>query len=70
MLGAGYALLAAAIFVAAWTRHKHVYEALQEGDDIGFGGRWIVPLTVAGGLLALATLLIVVIADSSITSAI
>ncbi|MGH2906579.1 MAG: YidH family protein [Solirubrobacterales bacterium] len=61
-LGACYAVLAAAIFVIALLRHRHVYDALQSGEDVGFGGKWIVPLSVAGGLLALATLVVVVVA--------
>jgi putative membrane protein len=63
VLGAFYAALAAAVFLVAFVRHRQVTKALLEGEDVSNGEPYIVSLTVAGGLLAVATLLIVAIAD-------
>ena len=63
VLGAFYAALAGAVFIVAFVRHRQVTKALLEGKDVSNGEPYIVSLTVAGGLLALATLLIVAITD-------
>jgi hypothetical protein len=61
LLGAGYALLAIGVFALAIVRQQRVDVALRRGDrpHMELGG--VVALTLAGGLLALATLVIVVI---------
>lgn len=63
VLGAAYAALAAAIFYFALKRHKQVVKALLEGEDVTSGEPYIVGLTVSGGLLAVATLLIIAFAE-------
>jgi putative membrane protein len=56
ILGSGYAVLAAAIFVAAGMRQQHVDSALAQGGYVGVRSSWIVGLTIAGAVLALGTL--------------
>jgi putative membrane protein len=63
ILGAFYAALAVAIFVSAWVRHRQVERALVRGDDVPNGEPFILGLTAAGGMLAVATLLIVILVD-------
>ena len=62
ILGAGYALLAIAIFTMAAVRHREVTRALTTDANIDPGMRWIYALTIAGGMLALATLIVVLVA--------
>ncbi len=60
MLGAGYAVLAAVIFVAAALRQRQVERALGAGryEDVG---KWVVlGLTLVATLLALGTLSVIV----------
>ncbi len=60
LLGAGYAVLAGAVFVGALVRQRTVEDALQRGEHAELDRSWIVALTVAGAALALATLIVVV----------
>jgi len=62
-LGVGYALLALAIFVLAFVRHREIAEALAAGVDVHTGRTWMLVITVAGGVLAVGTLLVVLFAD-------
>lgn len=60
VLGAGYALLAAAVFVGAGLRQRRLAAAVEEGGYEGVPVGWVTALTVAGGALALATLAIII----------
>jgi len=61
VLGAGYAILAAIIFVAAALRQRLVRRALDAGryEDVGDWG--VLALTVVATALALGTLAIIVV---------
>ena len=61
VIGAGYAVLAAAVFVAAGWRRQQVERALTRGDyeDVGQGP--VMAMTAVGLLLALGTLAIIVV---------
>jgi putative membrane protein len=63
VLGACYALLAAAIFACALMRHRDVIKALNNGEDVSSGEPFIVGLSIAGGLLGVATLIIIAVVD-------
>jgi hypothetical protein len=60
-LGAGYAALAIAVFLAAGLRERQVARALDEGGYAGLSGLWLVGMTAAGAVLALATFAAVLI---------
>jgi uncharacterized membrane protein YidH (DUF202 family) len=60
-LGVGYALIAIAVFVGAARRQIVVRQALQRGEYAQLGDGWIMSLTVSAGLLALATLIVLVV---------
>jgi putative membrane protein len=57
-LGAGYAVLAVAMFVEGWRRQRDIYRAIAVDDDVPTGIHAIAALTVAGGILAVATLVL------------
>jgi hypothetical protein len=59
LLGAGYALLATAVFVGAGLRQRRLVAAIDRDGYVEASTRWITALTVSGGVLALATLAIV-----------
>jgi uncharacterized membrane protein YidH (DUF202 family) len=61
VLGAGYAILAAVIFVAAALRQRQVARALEAGryEEVGEWG--VVGLTLVATVLALGTLAIIVV---------
>jgi uncharacterized membrane protein YidH (DUF202 family) len=61
VLGAGYAVLAAAIFVGAALRQRQVERALADGryEDVGHWG--VLALTLMATALALGTLVIIVV---------
>ena len=59
LLGAGYALLAAAAFIGAGLRQRLLAAALDDDGYEEVSTRWVVGLTVAGAGLALATIVIV-----------
>ena len=61
LLGAGYALLAIAVFVGGAWRHRRVQAALARGDYAGVGEGWVDGLTIVAIGLALGTLLVIVI---------
>jgi putative membrane protein len=61
ILGAGYALLAAAVFVGAGLRQRRLTAAVEEGEYEGVPAGWVTALTVSGGGLALATLAIIIV---------
>jgi putative membrane protein len=61
VLGAGYALLAAAIFIGGALRQQRVRRALDRGEYEGVETSWVLGLTLAGAVLALATLVIIVV---------
>jgi inner membrane protein YidH len=59
VLGAGYALLAAAVFVAAGTRRVRVTRALERGEFSEVGERTVWALSAVALVLALGTLAII-----------
>jgi uncharacterized membrane protein YidH (DUF202 family) len=61
VLGAGYAVLAAAIFVASAVRQRQVDRSLDAGGYAGVGESAVLALTVVATVLALGTLAIIVI---------
>lgn len=61
VLGAGYAVLAAGVFVAAAVRERQVSEALRRGHYADVGERGVLGLTLAALVLAMATLAIIVV---------
>jgi putative membrane protein len=62
-IGVGYALLGAACVVGAYRRHRSVDTALSRGEDAPLDGRVTLALAAAGGVLALATALVVLFAQ-------
>jgi putative membrane protein len=60
MLGIGYAALSAAVMVGGWRRHRRVQLALARGEYEDVPGRWIAGLTIAGGVLSIATLAVII----------
>jgi putative membrane protein len=61
-VGAGYALLAIALFIGAWLRERQVAAALNRGSYAGVSDTWVLALSVAAALLALATLVVIIAA--------
>jgi putative membrane protein len=61
LLGSGYALLALTLFVGAWLRQRQVETALERGGYAAVPAGWVLALTFAAAVLALATLLVIVI---------
>jgi putative membrane protein len=61
VLGAGYAVLAGGIFVAAALRQRQVERALRRGEFVGVAERGVLALTLAALVLATGTLAIIVI---------
>jgi putative membrane protein len=61
VLGAGYAGLAAAVFVGAAVRRRQVERALDRGGYEGLGEGGVIALTLAAMTLALATLAVIVV---------
>jgi putative membrane protein len=55
LLGAGYAILSAAVLIAGWRRHQRVQDALAKGVYEDVPGNWITGLTIAGAVLAIGT---------------
>jgi putative membrane protein len=62
LLGIGYALLAVSMFAAGELRKRAVDEALDEGSYAPLPAVWTTALSCAGGVLAVATLLVVIFA--------
>ena len=60
VLGAGYAVLAAVIFVAAALRQRQVERALDDERYAALGERVVLALTVVAAVLALGTLGVIV----------
>jgi putative membrane protein len=58
VLGSGYAAVAVAVFVEGWRRQREIYRAIAVDADVPTGIHAIAGLTVAGGMLALATLVL------------
>lgn len=61
VLGAGYALLAAAVFAGAAVRRRQVDKALDRGDYVGVGERGVLALTLVAMALALGTLAVIIV---------
>jgi putative membrane protein len=59
VLGVGYALLALVVFVLAFVRHRDFERALNSGENVSSGYAWMVSLTAGGGVMAIATLAVV-----------
>jgi putative membrane protein len=57
-LGAGYAALAVGVFFEGFRRQREIYTALDTDNDLPTGLRAIISLTVAAGVLACATLVL------------
>ena len=62
LLGIGYALLAVSMFAAGELRKRAVDEALDEGRYAPLPAVWTTALSCAGGVLAAATLLVIIFA--------
>jgi putative membrane protein len=60
VLGAGYAGLAAAVFLAAELRRRQVERALERGEYEGLAAGGVLALTLVAMTLALATLAVIV----------
>jgi uncharacterized membrane protein YidH (DUF202 family) len=60
-LGAAYGILAFALFVGSGLRQKQVDDALEEGGSVRVSPAWVAWLAAAGGLLALATVIIIIV---------
>lgn len=60
-LGAGYALIALAVFIGGMVRHRRSSEALAQGRFEPLPTRWVEVLTGAAVVLTLATLALIVI---------
>jgi uncharacterized membrane protein YidH (DUF202 family) len=61
VLGAGYAGLAAAVFLGAAVRRRQVERALDLGGYEGLSERGVVALTLVAMALALATLVVIIV---------
>jgi putative membrane protein len=61
VLGAGYAAVAIGVFAFAIVRQQRVDAALRRGEQPSMDLSWVIALTLAGGVLALATLAVVVV---------
>ena len=61
-VGAGYAVLAIALFIGAWLRQRQVDAALARGGYVGVSATWVLVLSVSAALLALATLVVIILA--------
>ena len=61
VLGAGYAALGGAVFVAAAVRRRQVEAALHRGEWAGVSEHGAAALTLAAVLLAVATLVIIIV---------
>jgi putative membrane protein len=61
VLGAGYAVLAAAVFAGAAVRRRQVDQALARGDYVGVGEGGVLVLTLAAMALALGTLVVIIV---------
>jgi putative membrane protein len=60
LLGAGYALLAVAVFVGGAVRHRQVGAALERDEYAGVSSGLVAGLTIAAVGLALGTLTVIV----------
>lgn len=60
VIGAGYAALAAAMFIGAALRRREVERALDRGRYAGVSERAVLALTLAATVLALGTLAVIV----------
>ncbi len=60
LLGVGYALLSIAVFVGAGLRQRAVEVALRTGSYAPVNMSWVVVLTSAAVVLAIATLVVIV----------
>jgi putative membrane protein len=61
LLGGGYAALAIGVFAFALVRQQRVDTAIRRGEQPSMDLSWVIALTLAGGVLALATLAVVVV---------
>jgi uncharacterized membrane protein YidH (DUF202 family) len=59
LLGAGYAILSAAVLIVGLQRHRLVQQALARGDYEDVPGNWITAITLAGAALAIGTLALI-----------
>jgi putative membrane protein len=60
-LGVGFALVALAMLVGGFVRHRQATTALEQGQFQPLAPRWVELFTAAGVVLVLATLALVVI---------
>ena len=63
LLGVGYAVLAVTLFAVGEVRKRAVDEALDEGRYAPLPAMWTMAFSGAGGVLAVATLLVVIFAQ-------
>jgi uncharacterized membrane protein YidH (DUF202 family) len=61
ILGAGYALLSAAVLIGGWQRHVRVRKAMAQGLYEDVPDRWIAGLTLVGAALAIGTLAVILV---------
>lgn len=63
VLGCCYALLAVAIFVAAYRRQRTVLSSIEGEQPVNVNPNVVAALTLAGAVLALATVIVIVLAE-------
>lgn len=61
VLGVAYGLLAVAIFALGLRRQREVAEALKSGDDLPSDLRDVTVLSTVAGLLAIATVILLIV---------
>jgi uncharacterized membrane protein YidH (DUF202 family) len=61
VLGVGYAMLALGVFVEGWRRQREIYRAIENDNDVPTGLHAIAALSIAGGVLAMGTVLLLFI---------
>jgi putative membrane protein len=61
VIGAGYAVLAIAIFALAYVRQRRVGEALDRGEYAPLPHQWLLALTLSAAALGVVTLVAIVV---------
>lgn len=60
LLGAGFAALSVGVFIEGWRRQREIYSALDDNVELPTGINSIAALSIAGGLLAVGTLVLLI----------
>ncbi len=58
VLGAAFGLLSVGVFIEGWRRQREIYSALDDNVELPTGLNSIAVLTIAGGVLAVATVVL------------